>query len=248
MIPSVFSMKLYSQHAVLAAFIATYIFNGTVGFAASDFQISTKTGLEIEQEKPAKAKKPKSSSTTSGENQGPTVITCITQTTFDEKTRVAVFEGDVNVTAPQFTLTSKKLTAYLKKDQGAQTSSEASNSGSEADAASASTGGLDKAVAEGDVVITQVKPNNDGAATTYIGKAAKAVYNTSSGEVMLTGWPQVQQGVNNQVATEEGTVMIMTQDGRMRTMGKSKTIIQNQSDIDKKKRTASSPEQATAQP
>jgi lipopolysaccharide export system protein LptA len=82
-------------------------------------------------------------------------------------------------------------------------------------------------VAEGNVIITQDKVDEKtGEITHYIGKGAKADYNAITGEMTLTGWPQIQQGLNNQVATEEGTVMIMNKDGHLRTVGRSKTVIQ----------------------
>jgi len=48
--------------------------------------------------------------------------------------------------------------------------------------------------------------------------------------VILSGWPQIQQGINNQIATEEGTVMILNRSGRMQTVGASKTVIAESSE------------------
>jgi hypothetical protein len=38
-------------------------------------------------------------------------------------------------------------------------------------------------------------------------------------------WPSIQQGINNQVATDESTVMILKSSGQSRTIGASKTLI-----------------------
>ena len=38
-------------------------------------------------------------------------------------------------------------------------------------------------------------------------------------------WPSIQQGINNQVATEESTIMILKNSGQSRTVGGSKTGI-----------------------
>jgi hypothetical protein len=51
------------------------------------------------------------------------------------------------------------------------------------------------------------------------------IYKPSTGEVTLREWPSVQQGINNQVATEAGTVMILRSTGESRTVGGSKTVI-----------------------
>jgi lipopolysaccharide export system protein LptA len=155
--------------------------------------------------------------------KGPTEITATKEATFDEKARVAVFVGEVHVKDPQFTLTSKKLTAYLKKQspQSGPTSSPAASNAS-------AEGGLERAVAEEEVVIVQDKPDpNGGEPVHYVGKAAKADYDAISGDVKLTGWPQVQQGINTHIATEESTIMILNRIGTIKTYGKSKTVLED---------------------
>lgn len=149
----------------------------------------------------------------------PTEITASKETTFDEKTRKAVFLGDVTVKDAQFNLTCEKLTAYLRRNAAAE--------GPEKKMPQA--GGLDKAVAEGDVVIVQEKLDDKGQITRYVGKARKAEYDAATGDVTLSGWPQIQQGINTQVATEEGTVMILNQKGALKTKGPSKTVISDTS-------------------
>ena len=44
----------------------------------------------------------------------------------------------------------------------------------------------------------------------------------------LEDWPQIQQGINNQVATQQSTIMILNAKGRSRTIGSSRTMIVDQ--------------------
>ncbi len=174
---------------------------------AQQFRVDTSTtGLELEE--PAKPV------TTSGDRPAaasaqkqPTEITASIETTFDERTRTATFVGDVMVKDSQFTLTCDKLTAVLRKGKEKE------------------SGGLERAVAEGKVVIVQEKPDEKGRMVRYMGKAARVEYDAETGDVTLTGWPQIQQGINTQVATEEGTKMILNKNGRLKTIGGSKTVI-----------------------
>ncbi len=154
---------------------------------------------------------------------------------FNNKTHIAIFIGNVIVKNPEFNVVCDKLTAYLKHDEmpapasGGKLKNAVPAPGSAA--APKSKGGLEKAVAEmangGKVVITQEKKEADGSSSTSVGKGEKAVYNAVTGVVTLTGWPEARQGPNTSVAVEEGTVMIMTRDGNMRTeKGRTKFIIQ----------------------
>ncbi|MGC3990250.1 MAG: LptA/OstA family protein [Chthoniobacteraceae bacterium] len=190
--------------------------------------------------KPAKAKKDANAAPS-----GPTIITTDQEATFDEKAHVAIFTGKVKVVSPQFTLTCKKLTAYLNSDNGDKTASasptpkasatpDASPAKGKAAANPADDtpgGGLDHAVAEGDVVIVEQKPATNGNQPEVdIGKAAKAKFNNKTGEMVLYGWPQLQQGINTHIALAESTVMTLTKDGHLKTDGPSRTVIQDQPD------------------
>lgn len=170
-----------------------------------------------------------------------TEITATTGATFDQQTRQAVFTGDVHVKNPQFTLTTDKLTAILKKEMtqshaAGTPAPDASRKGpaptpdaSGKNPALSTGGGLEKVIAEGNVVIVQEKPATDGtsAPVRYVAKSERAEYESASGNVTLTGWPQVQQGINTQVATEASTMMVLNRNGQMHTSGGSKTLIQD---------------------
>jgi lipopolysaccharide export system protein LptA len=178
---------------------------------------------------PARATKPGKSGLpgAAAKQQGPTEITCTKEATFDNRSRRAVFTGSVKVKDPQFTISCERLTAVLRDSaakKGADDRPGAQNP------AGQQAGGLERAIAEGNVVIIQDKPGENGGPTKhYIGKGERAEYDAATGDVVLTGWPQVQQGINTQVATEAATVMTLNRDGRMKTQGGSKTVIQEQS-------------------
>jgi lipopolysaccharide export system protein LptA len=132
-----------------------------------------------------------------------TEITANKEATFDNAASVAEFTGNVIVRDPQFTLTCDHLKVILSKNRK----------------------GIERAEASGNVVIVQENKEKSGTASKAIGKAGFATFIPATGEVILKSWPSVQQGMNNQVATEEGTVMIMNRSGTSKTTGPSKTVI-----------------------
>ena len=54
-----------------------------------------------------------------------------------------------------------------------------------------------------------------GPTTKAIGLSEKAVYTSSDGNVVLTGSPRVQQGLDTHVATSPDTIMILNQEGHL---------------------------------
>ena len=126
--------------------------------------------------------------------------------TFENATSTAEFTGHVVVNDPQFNLTCDKLHVLLGKDRK----------------------GLSQAVATGNVIITQEKTNARGEVVKSIGKCGKATYDAATGDMTLEEWPQIQQGINNQIATQATTVMILNAKGRSRTIGSSRTMIVDQ--------------------
>lgn len=130
-----------------------------------------------------------------------TEISAADEATFDNEKNVAEFTGRVVVKDPQFTLTCDKLTVHLNKDRK----------------------GIETAVATGNAVVVQenAKPNSPKA----IGRAGEITYKPDTGEVVMRKWPSIQQGINNQIATEESTIMILKNSGQSRTVGGSKTVI-----------------------
>ena len=132
-----------------------------------------------------------------------TVITSLEEATFDNRTGIAEFVGSVVVKDPQFTLTCYRLKAFLNTDRK----------------------GLDRVEAEGNVVIRQENEDERGSNVVSVARSQRAIFKPDTGDIDLTGWPQVQQGINAHVATEEGTKMILNRAGKINTSGSSKTVI-----------------------
>jgi lipopolysaccharide export system protein LptA len=167
----------------------------------------------------------------SGErSKGPVEITAKQTADFDSRNRTAVFVGSVKVVDPQFTLTADKVTALMNRSQDG--------------------GGLNQADAEGNVFIVHLNEPKPAASPSptpagrqaqatpspspspqqpvrSTAKAEKAVYIAKDGSVTLTGWPEVTQGNNTHVATEPGVKMVLYRDGRMKTYGSTRTLIQD---------------------
>ena len=169
-------------------------------------------------------------------DKGPTEITAL-EATFDQKASQAVFIGNVVVKDPEFNVVCDKLTAVLKnqKSNGKAAAPAAEPSPARAEGGKKKddkSGGLERAVAEASpgkrVIITQEKLEADGSLTRYVGKAEKADYDTRTGDIILTGWPEVNQGINSIVATDRETVITLNRDGRMKTTGAHKTVIKDQ--------------------
>ena len=210
--------------------LATLVLLPTGLLAQTGFHVSKDTGLEPVGAPPPAAPVESKPKTVPVEKKA-TEITCTGETTFDTKAGMAVFIKEVKIKDPQFVLSADKLTAYLKKPPGgllpegnATPTPSPTPSAHPGEASPAS--GLERAVAEGSVLITQERTDEKtGEITRYTGKGERAEYNAATGELTLSGWPQIQQGFNNQVATEEGTVMIMDKEGHLRTKGPSMTVI-----------------------
>ncbi len=111
------------------------------------------------------------------------------------------------------------------------------------DEAAPSGSGIDRALAEGHVVIVQDKPDPDGGEPVhYVGKSSRADYDANTGDIVLSGtadpatWPQLQQGINTHIAMEAGVVMTLNRAGALHSKGgKTKTVISDQGGDDKNK-------------
>jgi lipopolysaccharide export system protein LptA len=167
-------------------------------------------------------------------SKGQTEITAL-EASFDQKTREAVFIEKVVVIDPEFNVICDRLTAYLKKPKQEGEAAPATESLNSAPKG----GGLERAVAEANpgrqVLITQDKMEADGTLTKNIGHADKANYDATTGDVVLTGTPSVQQGINLCVATDASTVMTLNRNGRMRVEGPHRTVIKDTASPDQAK-------------
>jgi len=133
---------------------------------------------------------------------------------FDSTKNMGIFSGRVKVVDPRFNLQSDKLTVFITKGQNQS---------------------LEKAIAEGNVGLIRDRPNPNGGPPTHaVGRADKATYTATTGDVELVGTPRVQEGPNLHVATSPDTVMVVSQNSQLRTHGPSRTEIVQQPDQEKK--------------
>jgi lipopolysaccharide transport protein LptA len=146
---------------------------------------------------------------------------------FDSTKNMGIFSGRVKVTDPRFNLQSDKLTVFITKGENQ---------------------GLEKAIAEGHVGLVRERPDpNGGAPTRAVGRADKATYTASTGDVELRGTPRVQEGQNMHVATSPDTVMIINQNSQLRTHGPSRTEIRQEPSDDQAKQKKREAKKAGAQ-
>lgn len=131
-----------------------------------------------------------------------TEITAQKEATFSDADNTAVFLGNVRVNDASFLLSSDKLTVKLTPDRS----------------------GIERAVAEGHVVIVQ-QTRTDEASKAATGRGERAEYIPSKGTITLSGSPEIQQGINRHIATSPGTRMTFNRDGRATTDGPSRTVI-----------------------
>jgi lipopolysaccharide export system protein LptA len=150
-----------------------------------------------------------------------TTITAQKRLLLDSQGREATFWGDVKVVDSRFSLACEKLTVFFRDNSAPL------KAGEEKEGRGAGVGGLEKAVAEGDVIIFQEKVNERGEVERSVGRSQKAVYDTKTGNIALSGWPQVEQKQNTIVAMEEGTVILLNQKGTLEVLGHSKSVLRS---------------------
>ena len=138
----------------------------------------------------------------------------------DSKAYMATFNGSVSVVDARFSLTCDKLTAFFVRPSVESAGEVKGESG---------RSGLDKAEAEGDVIIIQDKVGDKGEVERSLARAQKAVYDSQTGNITLSGWPQVEQKQNVTMAAEESTVIVLNRKGKLEVLGHSKSILRNAS-------------------
>jgi lipopolysaccharide export system protein LptA len=198
----------------------------------------------------ADAKKTPGAFGDSDSSKGPTEITAKEEVDFDANAHTAIFVGNVKVIDPQFTMTTDKLTVWMNKQEDGGGIKDAQADGNviivhvnqkdktqTADGSAsprttpvANTAVTPSATTFGNPSVFGASPSPSPGATPPIldtGRAKKALYNAKQDAVTLIGWPQVTQGVNTHIATEEGTRMVLYRDGRLQTFGPSRTVIED---------------------
>lgn len=154
---------------------------------------------------------------------------------FDPKANFGVFVDDVVLDHPQFHLNCDELEVYMNKEEepGAKkedapkasgpTASDlvkegAADAGSQGQAPSErkAGGNIKSAIAKGRKVLI-TKMNAKGEPQTGIGR--QAVYDGATGDMILRGWPQIQEGRNLTVATEPSTYFVIKANGNFQALG-----------------------------
>src|SRR5437899_8558889 len=214
--------------AVLILFIACATRARMQAQTAAEATKASRVATEKKAKKTATDKKNESPSTKlfgqDGSN-GPTTTEIYSDEAFFDSTKnMGIFSGRVKVVDPRFNLQSDKLTVFITKGQNQS---------------------LEKAIAEGNVGLIRDRPNPNGGPPTHaVGRADKATYTATTGDVELVGTPRVQEGPNLHVATSPDTVMVVSQNSQLRTHGPSRTEIVQQPDQEKKGEASPSPTQA----
>lgn len=170
--------------------------------------------------------------------KGPTEIIS-REAMIDNRIHLATFTGEVEVKDPEFNLTCDKLTVYLRKPDGDAGKSPAQPRaiGAENDPEAAppktnekQKSGIDKAIAEGNVIITQEKLDASGKMQKYFGKAKRAVFDNNKQTCVLSGWPRISQSLGGNlgkqiIATQESTVITLDQAGAIKADGPNKVTL-----------------------
>jgi lipopolysaccharide export system protein LptA len=158
---------------------------------------------------------------------------------FDPKNSIFIFSGNVDVKNPSFHLTTDgtfevKMKKEDKKAKAPEPEAKpAPTPGTKPEAKSlveapVSTpekpgaapakeeNNIESAVARGKMVTIE-KIGDDG--KMKVGQSRYAHYDGATGDMTLRDWPQVSDGENMIIAIEASTVMVLTADGKLRTMG-----------------------------
>ena len=163
--------------------------------------------------------------------KGATEITA-RDATFDNRVHLATFTTEVQVRDPEFGLSCDRLTVNLKKPP-VQTAGKADP---KPKPPGEQGSGIEKAVAEGNVIITQEKPDAAGKLQRYTGRAKRAVFDNKSGTLTLYGSPQISESVGGAiskqiVAREEGCVITLDRAGKIDVKGYHVSTLQDSADL-----------------
>ncbi len=165
---------------------------------------------------------------------GDTEILASQGATFAAKDRIAVFNGDVRVRDPRFTIACAKLTVFLAKGAvpgGEPSSTRAPTATPPPIAADPKgkenerPGGIDHALAEGGVIIIQkrapTKPGEEEKVT--IARAESAEYDNKTGDMTLRGMPKIEQSGNSTEALSNSTWMVIHRDNSIDIHGPNRS-------------------------
>lgn len=170
---------------------------------------------------------------------------------FDPSNSISVFQGNVKAKHPDFDIDCEELEIHMKKSEKKAASGPAAPTTAAIDptktppptapvadpAPAEAQSGIEKAIAKGPMV-TIIQKAPDG--STKIGKGRHVTYDGKTGDITLRGMPQIQDGYNMIIATSADTVLVITADSKIRTMGPHETRLV-QADEQPKPRAAPKP-------
>ncbi len=171
--------------------------------------------------------------------KGPTEITS-REAIFDNQNHLAIFTTEVQLQDPEFGLLSDRLTVYLKKPPlptAEKAAPKPKAPGNKEKAPGDQSSGIEKAIAEGHVIITQDKLDAAGKKTQrYTAKARRALFDNTTGTLKLYGWPEISESLGGTltkqtVARTEGTVITLDRAGKLIVDGYSTSRILDASDL-----------------
>ena len=195
------------------------------------------------------------------EPRGVTEITS-REAMLDNRKHLATFNGDVVVKDPQYNLTCDKLTVYLKAKKNEKNEKDGKPAqpapiGADPEPAAkpgdpvakpgekqkddGDGGGIERAVAEGNVEIIQEKVDANGKKQRYFGKARRAVFDNDKKTCILYGWPRIAQSTGEGMgketfALQENTVITLDQAGTINVDGLSRTRLTDLSGFELKEK------------
>jgi lipopolysaccharide export system protein LptA len=168
--------------------------------------------------------------------KGPTEITA-KEATFDSRIHLGTFSEDVVVHDPEFGLSCDKLTVNMKKPPEAGAAKSAEKPPVKPKDPGEPSSGIEKATAEGNVIITQDKPDPaTGKLQRYTGKANRAVFDNTTGTLTLYGWPQISQTIGGSmskqiISREQGCVIILNRAGKIDVKGSHTSTLHDAGDV-----------------
>jgi lipopolysaccharide export system protein LptA len=153
---------------------------------------------------------------------------------FDPSNSISVFQGNVKANHPDFDIDCEELEIHMKKSAKSAAAAPTAPSTAAIDptkqtanpttnptpAPAEAQSGIEKAIAKGPLV-TIIQKAPDG--SIKIGKGRHVTYDGKTGDITLRGMPQIQDGNNTIIATSPDTVLVITADSKIRTMGPHQT-------------------------
>jgi len=128
---------------------------------------------------------------------------------FDANTNVVTFEENVELDHHEFDLSCQILVAELKPDENGK------KPDANAAKARASAGGIRRAEAKGFVIIEKISPEGK----IQVAKSRHAVYDAESGDVILSDFPQLQDGNSLISGSTQTTKIYLRRNGKYEVKG-----------------------------